>query len=113
MTRDASREYIPVGETTRTSTACWDIQEESEHSSGSHIDIEKTVQCDFIIKYNKTSKVVKKYSKEKVNGEDAMKNKEKHNENVITKLCEKSGDEDSGTESVNESKDGLIFSRNV
>ena len=101
-----------VGETPRASTACWDIQEDGEESSGSDINIEKTVQCDFIIKYNKTSKVVKKYHREKVNVEDIMKNKDKHNENVIKELCEKREDS-SEKGSVNESKNGLIFDRNV
>ena len=55
----------------RHNAVCFVIQEESEPSSGSvhsctQDQIEKTVKCDLIIKYNKKVKVVKKSSRVKL-----------------------------------------------
>ena len=62
----------------RTNTVCLVIQEESEPSSGSvhssdHHKVEHTVQCDFVIKYNKKVKVVKKAPRGRVNERYSMK----------------------------------------
>ena len=60
--------------------ACFVIQEESEPSSGSvhscaQEQIEKTVKCDLIIKYNKKVKLVKKSIRMKFDENDTLKSK--------------------------------------
>lgn len=108
--KTAGNDCVKGREREKPSTVCWDIQEESEHSSGSDLNIEQTVQCDFIIKYNKTSKLVKKTKKEEViNEDDIIKNRE----DVDPEISEKNEDGDSGTESVSESKESLMLNRKV
>ena len=64
----------------RHNAVCFVIQEESEPSSGSvhscaQDQIEKTVKCDLIIKYNKKVKVVKKSSRVKLGEGDNLESK--------------------------------------
>ena len=117
----------------RHNAVCFVIQEESEPSSGSVLScaqeqIEKTVKCDLIIKYNKKVKVVKKSSRVKLGESDFLESNvdnetsqlllsrkihadPKHSDQVIPELISKDENSDSGTESVNESKDSIILSR--
>ena len=109
----------------RTNTVCLVIQEESEPSSGSvhssdHHQVEHTVQCDFVIKYNKKVKVIKKTPRVKVNEEETMESnvdndttdfllgtqiQASKSDHTIPVICRRDEDADSGTESVTEIKD--------
>ena len=117
----------------RHNAVCFVIQEESEPSSGSvhscaQEQIEKTVKCDLIIKYNKKVKVVKKSSREKLCESDnldsdvddetsqlllsrKMHADPKNSDKVIPEIISKDENADSGTESVNDSKDSVLLNR--
>ena len=117
----------------RHTAVCFVIQEESEPSSGSvhscaQDQIEKTVKCDLIIKYNKKVKVVKKFSKVKLGEGDSLNSKvenetsqsllsrkiradAKNSDQVIPDTILKDENADSGTESVNGSKDSVFLKR--
>jgi hypothetical protein len=117
----------------RHNTVCFVIQEESEPSSGSvhscaQEQIEKTVKCDLIIKYNKKVKVVKKSPRVKLGEGDILNSNldnetsklllsrkmhadAKNSDSVIPEIISKDENSDSGTESVNETKDSIILKR--
>ena len=115
----------------RTNTVCLVIQEESEPSSGSvhscdHHQVEHTVQCDFVIKYNKKVKVIKKPTNRKVIVEDSVENNGNNettqfilqrkiqansSDHAMPGICLKDEDADSGTESVTDRKDSVILNR--
>ena len=116
---------------------CFVIQEESEPSSGSvhscgHEQIEKTVKCDLIVKYSQKVKVVRKAAtareveindmensdsevKEETEKSELLQNEKVHKnvDQMTPEIIVKDEDADSGTESVDESKDSLIMNAKV
>ena len=110
----------------RHNAVCFVIQEESEPSSGSvhscaQDQIEKTVKCDIIIKYNKKVKVVKKLSRVKLGEGDTLDSKLENetSQSLLSRkiradtknIISKDENADSGTESVNDSKDSVLLNR--